>query len=199
MGPPDRRPSFPATTASTCGATGWMPARSSRCLNWLQVKDNSNGSGAHRFLHALSKRLPVHGGVRAVPEIDWKLTDAGMVYLATRRVLSGLGPGGRFHAAQRSPVHARDRGATESSGEPAGDIRWAVPNTTPTRRTSSWRRWIRLGGSSRSRWRSRASDSPTIAPTPNDRVTPARTGGRSVEPADDRVHALEHLGSADRG
>ena len=54
--------------------------------NWLQVKDNSMDPVHTAFLHALSSGYQFTEAFGVVPELDWMTTEAGMVYIATRRV-----------------------------------------------------------------------------------------------------------------
>jgi nitrite reductase/ring-hydroxylating ferredoxin subunit len=87
LGPSDRRPAFPMYDSYDVAGHQLMPAAKFMLpCNWLQVKDNSMDPVHTAFLHALSSGYQFTPAFGAVPELDWKLTDAGMVYLATRRV-----------------------------------------------------------------------------------------------------------------
>ena len=87
LGPLDRRPAFPVYDSYDVAGHQLMPAAKFMLpCNWLQVKDNSMDPVHTAFLHALSSGYQFTEAFGAVPELDWKLTDAGMVYLATRRV-----------------------------------------------------------------------------------------------------------------
>ena len=98
--------------------------------NWLQVKDNSMDPVHTAFLHALSSGYQFTEAFGAVPELDWKLTDAGMVYLATRRVGDLVWV--RVCDFMPPNVHQFTREIEEAGApKPASRpviIRWAVPN-----------------------------------------------------------------------
>jgi hypothetical protein len=98
--------------------------------NWLQVKDNSMDPVHTAFLHALSSGYQFTPAFGAVPELDWKLTDAGMVYLATRRVADLVWV--RVCDYMPPNIHQFTR-EIEEANEPKEAsrpviIRWAVPN-----------------------------------------------------------------------
>jgi len=98
--------------------------------HWLQVKDNSMDPVHTAFLHALSSGYQFTEAFGSVPELDWKLTDAGMVYLATRRIGDLVWV--RVCDFMPPNVHQFTREIEEASApKPASRpviIRWAVPN-----------------------------------------------------------------------
>ena len=73
LGPPDRRPAFPALRhLRGAGPHARCPRPSSRCpCNWLQVKDNSMDPVHTAFLHALSSGYQFTDAFGVVPELDW--------------------------------------------------------------------------------------------------------------------------------
>jgi nitrite reductase/ring-hydroxylating ferredoxin subunit len=131
LGPPDRRPAFPMYDSYDVQGHTLMPAaKFTLPCNWLQVKDNSMDPVHTAFLHALSSGYQFTPAFGAVPELDWKLTDAGMVYLATRRVGDLVWV--RVCDFMPPNVHQFTREVEEASEpKPASRpviIRWAVPN-----------------------------------------------------------------------
>jgi phenylpropionate dioxygenase-like ring-hydroxylating dioxygenase large terminal subunit len=131
LGPPDRRPAFPVYDSYEVPGYTLMPAaKFTLPCNWLQVKDNSMDPVHTAFLHALSSGYQFTPAFGAVPELDWKLTDAGMVYLATRRVGDLVWV--RVCDFMPPNVHQFTREIEEASEpKPASRpviIRWAVPN-----------------------------------------------------------------------
>ena len=131
MGPPDRRPSFPMYDSYDVPGYRLMPAAQFTLpCNWLQVKDNSMDPVHTAFLHALSSGYQFTEAFGAVPEIDWKLTEAGMVYLATRRVGDLVWV--RMCDFMPPNVHQFTREIEDAAEvKPASRpviIRWAVPN-----------------------------------------------------------------------
>jgi phenylpropionate dioxygenase-like ring-hydroxylating dioxygenase large terminal subunit len=131
LGPPDRRPAFPMyDTYEVPGHTLMPAAMFTLPCNWLQVKDNSMDPVHTAFLHALSSGYQFTEAFGVVPEVDWQLTEAGMVYLATRR----LGDLIWVRVCDFMPpnVHQFTRELEEATApKPASRpviIRWAVPN-----------------------------------------------------------------------
>jgi phenylpropionate dioxygenase-like ring-hydroxylating dioxygenase large terminal subunit len=131
LGPSDRRPAFPVYDSYDVPGYQLLPAaKFTLPCNWLQVKDNSMDPVHTAFLHALSSGYQFTPAFGAVPELDWKLTDAGMVYLATRRVGDLVWV--RVCDFMPPNVHQFTREIEEASEpKPASRpviIRWAVPN-----------------------------------------------------------------------
>ena len=131
LGPPDRQPAFPLYDSYAVPGHTLMPAaKFALPCNWLQVKDNSMDPVHTAFLHALSSGYQFTAAFGAVPELDWVLTEAGMVYIATRRV--GQLVWVRVCDFMPPNVHQFTREIEEASTEkPASRpviIRWAVPN-----------------------------------------------------------------------
>ena len=131
LGPPDRRPAFPVYDSYDVAGHQLMPAAKFVLpCNWLQVKDNSMDPVHTAFLHALSSGYQFTEAFGAVPELDWKLTDAGMVYLATRRVGDLVWV--RVCDYMPPNIHQFTREIEEANEPKAASrpviIRWAVPN-----------------------------------------------------------------------
>jgi phenylpropionate dioxygenase-like ring-hydroxylating dioxygenase large terminal subunit len=131
MGPPDRRPAFPMYDSYTVSGHTLMPAaRFMLPCNWLQVKDNSMDPVHTAFLHALSSGDQFTEAFGVVPELDWVRTEAGMVYIATRRVGDLVWV--RVCDFMPPNVHQFTREIEEAKEpKPASRpviIRWAVPN-----------------------------------------------------------------------
>jgi nitrite reductase/ring-hydroxylating ferredoxin subunit len=131
LGPPDRRPAFPMYDSYEVPGHQLMPAaKFTLPCNWLQVKDNSMDPVHTAFLHALSSGYQFTQAFGAVPELDWKLTDAGMVYLAARRVGDLVWV--RVCDFMPPNVHQFTREIEDATEpKPASRpviIRWAVPN-----------------------------------------------------------------------
>jgi phenylpropionate dioxygenase-like ring-hydroxylating dioxygenase large terminal subunit len=131
LGPPDRRPAFPRYDSYEVPGHTLMPAaRFTLPCNWLQVKDNSMDPVHTAFLHALSSGEQFTAAFGVVPELDWVTTEAGMVYIATRRV--GELVWVRICDFMPPNVHQFTREIEEATAaKPASRpvvIRWAVPN-----------------------------------------------------------------------
>jgi nitrite reductase/ring-hydroxylating ferredoxin subunit len=131
LGPPERRPPFPVYDSYQVPGHTLMPAaRFTLPCNWLQVKDNSMDPVHTAFLHALSSGYQFTEAFGVVPELDWALTEAGMVYIATRRV--GELVWVRVCDFMPPNVHQFTREIEQATqAKPASRpviIRWAVPN-----------------------------------------------------------------------
>ena len=201
LGPPDRRPAFPMYDSYAVDGHRLMPAAQFTLpCNWLQVKDNSMDPVHTAFLHALSSGYQFTAAFGVVPELDWQMTASGMVYIATRR----LGDLVWVRVCDFIPpnVHQFTREIEEAAApKPASRpiiTRWAVPNDDTT--TTNFEL---------------AQVDPAWGLTPEQVARPGfgQSGDRPYAerqrfPADFdaqssqrpiAVHALEHLGSTDRG
>ena len=201
LGPPDRRPAFPIYDSYEVPGHQLMPgAKFVLPCNWLQVKDNSMDPVHTAFLHALSSGYQFTEAFGAVPELDWKLTDAGMVYLATRRVGDLVWV--RVCDFMPPNVHQFTREIEEADAPKAANrpvvIRWAVPNddthTTNFELAQVDPAWglateqVALAGFGQS------DDRPYAERQRFPADFDAQSSQRTIA-----VHALEHLASTDRG
>jgi phenylpropionate dioxygenase-like ring-hydroxylating dioxygenase large terminal subunit len=175
-------------------------ARFTLPCNWLQVKDNSMDPVHTAFLHALSSGYQFTEAFGVVPELDWVATEAGMVYIATRRVGDLVWV--RVCDFMPPNVHQFTREIEEATAVKAASrpvvIRWAVPNDDTT--TTNFEL---------------AQVDPAWGLTPEQVAQPGfgQSGDRPYAerqrfPADFdaqssqrtiAVHDLEHLASTDRG
>jgi nitrite reductase/ring-hydroxylating ferredoxin subunit len=201
LGPPDRRPAFPLYDSFEVEGHRLMPAaKFTLPCNWLQVKDNSMDPVHTAFLHALSSGYQFTEAFGAVPELDWALTEAGMVYIATRRVGDLVWV--RVCDYMPPNVHQFTREIEEAAQEkPASRpviIRWAVPNDD-THTTNFELAQVDPA------WGLTAQD---VARPGFGQSDDRPYGERQRFPADFdaqssqrpiAVHALEHLASTDRG
>ena len=131
LGPPDGRPAFPRYDSYELPGYQLKPAAQFVLpCNWLQVKDNSMDPVHTAFLHALSSGYQFTEAFGVVPELDWLTTEAGMVYVATRRVGDLVWV--RVCDFMPPNIHQFTREIEEASEpKPASRpvvIRWAVPN-----------------------------------------------------------------------
>ena len=201
LGPPERRPVFPMYDSYAVDGLRLMPAaKFTLPCNWLQVKDNSMDPVHTAFLHALSSGYQFTEAFGVVPELDWQPTASGMVYIATRR----LGDLVWVRVCDYMPpnVHQFTREIEEARAEkPASRpviVRWAVPNDDTTTTNfelaqvdPAWgltAEQVAQPGFGQSEDRSYAERQ--RFPADFD----AQSSQRTVA-----VHALEHLGSTDRG
>jgi phenylpropionate dioxygenase-like ring-hydroxylating dioxygenase large terminal subunit len=201
LGPPARRPPFPRYDSYEVPGFQLMPAAQFTLpCNWLQVKDNSMDPVHTAFLHALSSGYQFTEAFGVVPEIDWKMTDAGMVYLATRRVGDLVWV--RVCDFMPPNVHQFTREIEEATEVKAASrpviIRWAVPNDD-TRTTNFELAQVDSGWGLTADQVARpgfgqADDRPYAERQRFPADFDAQSSQRTIA-----VHALEHLGSADRG
>jgi len=201
LGPPDLRPAFPMYDSFDVPGMTLMPAaRFTLPCNWLQVKDNSMDPVHTAFLHALSSGYQFTEAFGVVPELDWRMTEAGMVYLATRRV--GELVWVRVCDFMPPNVHQFTREIEDATAPKAPSrpviIRWAVPdddlhttNFELAQVDPAWRlsaEDVARPGFGQSNDRSYAERQQHPADFD------AQSSQRPIA-----IHALEHLGSTDRG
>ena len=92
MGPPEEQPPFPIyDTMVDVGQPGYRPSAvaGGKFLlpcNWLQVKENSMDPAHTAFLHTIISGSQFTAQFGVLPEIDFKETETGMIYTATRRI-----------------------------------------------------------------------------------------------------------------
>ena len=90
MGPPDRVPAFPALDRFSVAGIGHVPGErfDFRC-NWLEVKENAIDPLHTHTLHVIPQLRGVDHFADEfghIPELMWAETPAGVMYLAARRV-----------------------------------------------------------------------------------------------------------------
>jgi nitrite reductase/ring-hydroxylating ferredoxin subunit len=201
LGPPERRPPFPRYDSFEVPGHRLMPAaRFTLPCNWLQVKDNSMDPVHTAFLHALSSGYQFTEAFGVVPELDWLETDAGMVYIATRRV--GELVWVRVCDFMPPNVHQFTREIEEASEEKAASrpviIRWAVPeddtHTTNFELAQVDPAWGLDDDAVARPGFGQSDDRPYAERQRRPADFDAQSGQRTIA-----VHALEHLGSTDRG
>jgi phenylpropionate dioxygenase-like ring-hydroxylating dioxygenase large terminal subunit len=201
LGPLARRPAFPLYDSYDVPGFRLMPAaKFTLPCNWLQVKDNSMDPVHTAFLHALSSGYQFTEAFGVVPEIDWKMTDAGMVYLATRRVGDLVWV--RVCDFMPPNVHQFTREIEEATEVKAASrpviIRWAVPNDDT--RTTNFElaqvdpAWGLTDDQVARPGFGQSDDRPYAERQRFPADFDAQASQRTIA-----VHALEHLGSADRG
>jgi len=168
--------------------------------NWLQVKDNSMDPVHTAFLHALSSGYQFTEAFGVVPELDWELTEAGMVYIATRRV----GDRVWVRVADFMPpnIHQFTREIEDAREVKAGTrpliIRWAVPNddthTTNFELAQVDPAWDLTPEAVARPGFGQSDDRPYAERQRQPADFDAQSSQRPIA-----VHALEHLASTDRG
>jgi phenylpropionate dioxygenase-like ring-hydroxylating dioxygenase large terminal subunit len=201
LGPPERRPAFPLYDSYDVPGHTLMPAaKFALPCNWLQVKDNSMDPVHTAFLHALSSGYQFTEAFGVVPELDWHLTEAGMVYIATRRVGDLVWV--RVCDFMPPNVHQFTREIEEASEEkPASRpviIRWAVPNddthTTNFELAQVDPGWGLTPAQVAQPGFGQSGDRPYAERQRFPADFDAQSSQRPIA-----VHALEHLASTDRG
>jgi phenylpropionate dioxygenase-like ring-hydroxylating dioxygenase large terminal subunit len=201
LGPPEHQPAFPVYDSYEVPGHTLMPAAEfSLPCHWLQVKDNSMDPVHTAFLHALSSGYQFTAAFGAVPEMDWALTEAGMVYIATRRVGDLVWV--RVCDYMPPNVHQFTREIEEAAAEKAPSrpviIRWAVPNddthTTNFELAQVDPVWGLTPEQVARPGFGQSDDRPYAERQRFPADFDAQSSQRTVA-----VHALEHLASTDRG
>jgi phenylpropionate dioxygenase-like ring-hydroxylating dioxygenase large terminal subunit len=201
LGPPEHRPPFPMYDSYEVPGHRLMPAaRFTLPCNWLQVKDNSMDPVHTAFLHALSSGYQFTEAFGVVPELDWVTTEAGMVYIATRRI--GELVWVRVCDFMPPNVHQFTREIEQATqAKPASRpviIRWAVPNddtsTTNFELAQVDPAWGLTAAQVAQPGFGQSDDRPYAERQRFPADFDAQASQRTVA-----VHALEHLASTDRG
>jgi nitrite reductase/ring-hydroxylating ferredoxin subunit len=201
LGPPEARPAFPRYDSYEVEGHTLMPAaRFTLPCHWLQVKDNSMDPVHTAFLHARSSGDQFTAAFGAVPEMDWRITEAGMVYIATRRV----GDLVWIRVCDFMPpnVHQFTREIEEATAPKAASrpviIRWAVPNdehaTTNFELAQVDPAWGLTPEEVARPGFGQSDDRPYAERQQHPADFDAQSSQRPIA-----IHALEHLASTDRG
>ena len=201
LGPPERRPAFPVYDSFDLPGYQLMPAAKFELpCSWLQVKDNSMDPVHTAFLHALSSGYQFTEAFGVVPELDWLPTEAGMVYIATRRVGDLVWV--RVCDFMPPNVHQFTRELEDAAeAKPASRpvvIRWAVPNddgqTTNFELAQIDPAWGLTPEQVAQPGFGQSDDRPYAERQRYPADFDAQSSQRRIA-----VHELEHLGAADRG
>ncbi|HET7342781.1 MAG TPA: Rieske 2Fe-2S domain-containing protein [Methylomirabilota bacterium] len=201
LGPPELRPPFPRFDSYDVPGHALMPAaRFTLPCSWLQVKDNSMDPVHTAFLHALSSGDQFTPAFGVVPELDWELTEAGMVYIATRRVGDLVWV--RVCDFMPPNVHQFTREIEEASEVKEGTrpviVRWAVPDddthTTNFELAQVDPAWGLTPEQVAAPGFGQAGERPYAERQRHPADYDAQASQREIA-----VHALEHLASTDRG
>jgi nitrite reductase/ring-hydroxylating ferredoxin subunit len=201
LGPLERGPAFPFYDSYAVPGYRLLPAaKFALPCNWLQVKDNSMDPVHTAFLHALSSGYQFTEAFGAVPELDWLTTEAGMVYIATRRVGDLVWV--RICDFMPPNVHQFTREIEEASEVKATSrpviIRWAVANddthTTNFELAQVDPAWGLTEAQVARPGFGQSDDRPYSERQRHPADFDAQSSQRPIA-----VHALEHLASTDRG
>jgi phenylpropionate dioxygenase-like ring-hydroxylating dioxygenase large terminal subunit len=196
MGPPERKPPFPVFDTfemrgyhSEPGVTYVWPC------NWLNIRDNAMDPVHFRFLHTIQGNQGFTKEFEEVGELDFIETPLGVSYIDTRRV-GGLAWVRVTDFMPPNMQQGCDLGENieERDGNGPTVTRWAVPiDDTHTMQIGFWH------ATEGDEVSSKAGFGQTLdRPYEQRQRTPgdydAMTSQRPIA-----VHALEHLGSSDRG
>jgi nitrite reductase/ring-hydroxylating ferredoxin subunit len=135
MGPPDKKPSLPMFDTYGIPGTkmipgGWTPHRKYIWpSNWVQLKENSMDVMHTCFLHTIATGPQFSTQFGIIPEVEYKETPIGMVYIAMRRVGDNVWV--RLHDLVMPNIHivssVQEDGTKEKRYDPPFLIHWAVP------------------------------------------------------------------------
>jgi nitrite reductase/ring-hydroxylating ferredoxin subunit len=202
MGPPELIPPFPRLDSFACpghdlvvGATYDWPC------NWLQLNDNNMDPVHTAFLHTIISGAQFTEEYGVLPELDWVETPVGMIYVAARRVGDNIWV--RVQDSMLPNLHqigtVWENGRTPHAGDRPLLITWRLPIDDTHTRTLGFMnipksanltakdiydRWL-FGQTGERPYEDRQR-------MPGD--YDAHVGQRPIA-----VHALEHLGTTDRG
>ena len=87
MGPPEKRPEFPMYDTFQLPGYQLLPGpKFTLPCNWLQVKENCMDPVHGAFLHAIVSGVQFTAAWGVLPELEFRESPVGLVYIATRRV-----------------------------------------------------------------------------------------------------------------
>ena len=87
MGPPEKRPEFPMYDTFQLPDYQLLPGpKFTLPCNWLQVKENCMDPVHDSFLHAIVSGVQFTAAWGVLPELEFRESPVGLVYIATRRV-----------------------------------------------------------------------------------------------------------------
>jgi phenylpropionate dioxygenase-like ring-hydroxylating dioxygenase large terminal subunit len=87
MGPPEKRPEFPMYDTFQLSDYQLLPGpKFTLPCNWLQVKENCMDPVHGAFLHAIVSGVQFTAAWGVLPELEFRESPVGLVYIASRRV-----------------------------------------------------------------------------------------------------------------
>lgn len=87
LGPPDKKPPFPMLDTFVLPGMRLVAGGGGiGACNWLQSAENIMDPVHTTFLHARSSTIQFSEGFLSIPEMDFRESPIGMMYIATRRV-----------------------------------------------------------------------------------------------------------------
>lgn len=206
MGPPDKMPALPIYDACLRPGgrlipSGWTPGRKYVWpCNWVQVKENSMDPVHTYYLHTIASGSQFTPEFGIVPELEYKETPIGMVYIASRRIGDNVWV--RMHDLIMPNIHlvasVNEDGKKEKKFGPPYLLHWATPIDDSS--------FMEIG------WLIESDDMQFDA----EMIEKLHFGMMDDRPFDERqrtpgdydaqvsqgaihVHAREHLGASDRG
>lgn len=209
FGPPHLKPEFPIFDTMEDPRARYIPFSHTTPCNWTQIGDNGLDPIHVSFLHMIGS--PQFGGAWAdVPEIDWRETPVGLVYVVTTRV------GERIYVRSNDTIlpNISQGGSNWVDADStnfftrASMLRWKVPVDDVATNQIGWRIF---NGEIEPESRFRPDESAIgkgkldlFGQTPDGRSYEERQAVPSdydiiVSQRPIAVHKLEHLGTADRG
>jgi nitrite reductase/ring-hydroxylating ferredoxin subunit len=197
MGPPDKRTPFP--NLDTFNVPGYRLVPFTRDIlpcNWMQMQDNAMDPVHTTFLHTRSSGTQFTDSFAEMPQMDWVETPIGMLYIATRRIGDNVWTRmGEFICPNIGQFpHNEEFGTDEHPFIPPHNTKWRVPIDDTSSLEMSLRRI--------------ADDEEAPVPREVGHQAGREYEVRQRKPNDYEaqvsqrpiaIHALEHLGSTDRG
>ena len=204
MGPPDEQPPFPVYDCFDRSGYRLMPGRKYHYpCNWLQILENAMDPVHTAFLHTIVSGSQFTDQFGRVPEIDFVETPIGMLYIATRRVGDNIWA--RMVEAvlpnlqQVAPIWEDGQQEHSSSGPMMS--RWIVPVNDTTTMFIEFRHVSETDGITPAWWADRDVMLPGQLAAGSYEASQRRPGDYEAQVGQRpiAIHALEHLGTTDRG
>jgi phenylpropionate dioxygenase-like ring-hydroxylating dioxygenase large terminal subunit len=204
MGPPERRPPFPAYDSFTRPGYRMIPGQKYFYpCNWLQIMENTMDPAHTAFLHTIVSGAVFTEEFGVLPELEFVETPIGMIYVATRRV--GDNVWARMVEAvlpnlqQVAPIWEDGRREQPFSGPMM--TRWIVPQDDTHSMFIEFRHVSETAGVTPEWWADRSIMLAGQDAAPSYEVGQRHPGDYEAQVSQRpiAVHGLEHLGATDRG
>lgn len=207
MGPPEQKPAFPLYDTTEDPGTKLVPFSFTTPCNWLQIGDNGMDPIHASYLHMIG--YPQFGAVwTEVPELDFRETPLGMVYVATARAGDRIWVRSNDAILPNISQSASNWVNHDSKNffSRASMFRWKTPVNDGTTLQLGWRMFNEEvdpdGHGDESRIGKDSID--VIGQTVDEREYEERQAMPSdydilISQRRIAIHKLEHIGAADRG
>ena len=205
MGPPDKQPPFPIYDGYSRPGYKLIPGQKYMYpCNWLQILENGVDPVHTSFLHTIVTGSQFTDEFGVIPELEYRDTPAGMMYIGTRRVGDNIWSRSTEsifpNLQQVAPIWEDGKNVHEFDGPFMS--RWIVPVDDTKTMPIEFRHISETEEATPAWWVDREQMLPAQLPISDVFEEQQRQPGDYEAQTSQRpiaVHGLEHLGQTDRG